>query len=1441
MKLKRYSYMMLIFLVCMISISAISAADGPSIATDDANKIINDNNNQELVLEENGLSTNTILKEKLSNTALEDKLSTNTALEEKLSTNAVLEESDLSIASLEDKLSANTSLEDKNYNIEKPQLKENSPGTFLDLNYLINEDETTSHNTTITLDRDYIGGELCIKIDRPLLIDGQGHTLNASRKNRFFHITSENVILKNITFTNGNSTDYGGALYWQGDNGKIINCNFIDNIAKKYGGAIFWGDDEYEYTADQTIAKNGIIINSNFISNKVNIEKAEVWENGGGGEGGAVYWYANNGTICNSYFYNNCANGQGGAITWKGNNGTICNNTKFTANSVGDSGGAIFWRGDNGTIRDNCEFNNNLAYGLSSDSISKGGGAIFSHGQDINISNCSFMDNNVSCEKQLDKGGGAIYAEIYASISDCLFIRNSAGYYGGAIHLFRSGDVYRNIFINNSAEYGKTIVLRGMGHANIINNIILNKTSAIYWNESAYTIEANWFGNNATEYSDPYEYSQTWLFLNATANPYPAPFNSPTEVRFKLWLYNKNSKKVTEYDNSLLPSIQLSLSPTKGSINKETAGLDEPINYTANSIGTGSLSGKMEWITDSIFFEIANDPKLELSLDSSEINYGDKIILHLGYADGATGTVNINFKGNAHEKTIESIPLNKTITITESLLPDEYVVTAFYSGDSQFSSATKTADGKLKIDSKDPNMTVTSYDLYANDTNGVMFSIKLDKDATGKIFITEDMEREINLTEGTIKDGKRIIEIRNNNYELGNYYVAFRYPGDGIFSGFETTATSKIKVIETKITPQKKEISLMIGEKSKINYTISPSNAVGDVTFTSNDTSVIKINKNGNIEAIAKGQATITIKFSGSKNYAPSNASVMVMAGKENAVLTAQNITVTYNAEGYLKATLKNSENKSISGAILTVDLANKKNYTTDSNGEIKVPTKSLAAGDYTAKIVFEGNANYLQANTTAKVTIKKDSPKLTANNISNIYNTTDYLIVSLKDNKSRAISGAELTVYLNGTRTYKTDSKGQIKIPTKDLLPTRYVAKINFAGNKNYTEASASASIIISKIDTSINATDVSTTYNVNKDITVSLKDVAGNPLSGLKISVDLDGVKNYTTDSNGQAKVPTINVTAKTYNAKISFEGNPIYNASSTTAKVTIDKESSKISATNVSTKYGVNKNMLVTLKDSKGNPIRGAKVSVVIDKKKDYTTDSNGQVNVSTKDVIPGNYKATVTFAGNDNYTSSSISASVVIKRIKTSLNYTDMNTIAFDSKIEGRIGENFNFQLLDENGKPISGKMMFIGFNGVKYNRTSNETGWAKLQINLKYANHYTFAIAFLGDDYYSGSFSVALISVSEQTPSLTAESKTYKASAKTKELTATLKSYKGTAIPGKRITFTVNGKLYSANTNSNGIATVKVSLNQKGTYSFTAQYAGDSTYKKISKSGKLTIK
>lgn len=193
-----------------------------------------------------------------------------------------------------------------------------------------------------------------------------------------------------------------------------------------------------------------------------------------------------------------------------------------------------------------------------------------------------------------------------------------------------------------------------------------------------------------------------------------------------------------------------------------------------------------------------------------------------------------------------------------------------------------------------------------------------------------------------------------------------------------------------------------------------------------------------------------------------------------------------------------------------------------------------------------------------------------------------------------------------------------------------------------------------------------------------------------------------------------------------------------------------------------------------------------------------------------------------------------------RNKSAIEYENMTTTAVDTSVDGRAGKYFSIRLKDENGVALANKHIQIGFNGQVYDRTTDKNGQAKLQINLKAAGTYTFAVCFLGDDEFNGSFVVAKIVVNKQKPVISISNYNYKATAKSKKISISLKSASKKALKNKTVKLVLNGKTYTAKTNSKGVATINVSLSKKGTYSFTVKYAGDNTYAAVSKNAKLVI-
>lgn len=202
--------------------------------------------------------------------------------------------------------------------------------------------------------------------------------------------------------------------------------------------------------------------------------------------------------------------------------------------------------------------------------------------------------------------------------------------------------------------------------------------------------------------------------------------------------------------------------------------------------------------------------------------------------------------------------------------------------------------------------------------------------------------------------------------------------------------------------------------------------------------------------------------------------------------------------------------------------------------------------------------------------------------------------------------------------------------------------------------------------------------------------------------------------------------------------------------------------------------------------------------------------------------------------------SIIPDAATSRNKSALISKDMTTTTVYSK-DGKIGKYFTIRLTDSNSKALADKRVVINFNGKNYYKTTDKNGCVKIQINLEKKGTYSIVCCFLGDDKYDASFKSFKIKANPVKPKLKVANKKFKLKSNKKTLKAKFLSPKGKAVKGKKISFKINGKTYSAKTNSKGIAAVKVKLNKRKTYKFTAKFAGDKTFKAISIKGKAVVK
>ena len=165
----------------------------------------------------------------------------------------------------------------------------------------------------------------------------------------------------------------------------------------------------------------------------------------------------------------------------------------------------------------------------------------------------------------------------------------------------------------------------------------------------------------------------------------------------------------------------------------------------------------------------------------------------------------------------------------------------------------------------------------------------------------------------------------------------------------------------------------------------------------------------------------------------------------------------------------------------------------------------------------------------------------------------------------------------------------------------------------------------------------------------------------------------------------------------------------------KDTPSQLNTKIESKNVTTYYKENSELVAYLKDSNNQPLHGKKVSISINNKiYDRISDNEGKVTLKLN-LKPGNYAVSFKFAGDENYTASSINT--IVKVSKSSLKITTKN---FKTYFES--GFYFKAKVINKITKnPVQGvKVAFKVLNNNRYKTywaTTDVNGIAKLKKNL----------------------------------------------------------------------------------------------------------------------------
>ena len=1058
-----------------------------------------------------------------------------------------------------------------------------------------------------------------------------------------------------------------------GNNVTLKNINFINGNAS-YGGAIFWNNGD-----------NGNIINCLFENNeaydggaiyfkgKNGIINESDFKNNKAHYNGAVYMNSVQGTVINCIFINNIANDSAGALGWvRKENGTIVK-SKFINNSA-PRGGAIYLNNCNNFFIDESSFENNTA--------SKDGGAIYwDSGNEGRIINSSFINNKANGH------GGAIFSNDTdnGNITGCLFNNNKA-YDGGAIYFEGHNAIIKESnFTNNAADnesgYSGAVFIDG-NNLTIIQSEFINNSAhyegAMNANGENITIVNSRFESNKAESGIVAIYADSSIideceFMNNCAEVYVGISNlgETMTINNSYFINNTAERSTRVIRNSMYATTIITNCVFENNTGNEG-------NYSIdNNYGTIHLYNNTINTNSSEIYNYGGNitsPCTAIALENKTITVavGEKTTLTAIITDD---------NGNMIEEAYYVY-----FKINDELIESTYnPKTSRYEAEYTFSTVGSVQVGIAcpSINLSVQNGTCIAYSTFAD------LVAELNKCQNNTFELTRDYiyehAKDANYTEGIVID-KADFTIDGQGHTID---------GSGLARIFYITADNVTL----------KNINFINGNASyggAIYWESGSNSQIINCIFKNNVAS-----KSGGANFFNAGLTNVLISGEFIDNVAESGS-----GGANFFMESVTNVTIIGDYSHNMANSNCNGSDKTGSGG------ANCFNKTMDN---------VIISGNYTDNMGYRGGANYFYSD-GCNVSILGDYKNNTGllfgganyfmNSQTNINVIGDYI-----NNKATNRGGANYFNKFTKDGIISGDYINNTAVEGSAIFLNRKMENVSIFGNLIDNQAN-SAVYLGYKVDSTLAVNDMVFDYGSTGVTEVSFAGAAGVTASVIYQPDAVVVVNNNTIMVYGlDVGTYILSVTTITDDE----EHDPV----TKTARITVNKLETEISASEVITVYNDDKYLVATLKDIDGKPMEGVDILIELDGLKYLTTDKNGQVKLSTMGLVPKTYTATILFAGNRNYASSAADVKVTVKKATPKLTAKKKT---FKVKLKTK---KYAVTLKDNMGKAINNVEVTLKIKGKAITAKTNKKGKVTFKIKtLKKKGKYSATVTFKGNSYYN---------------------------------------------------------------------------------------------------------
>ena len=1131
---------------------------------------------------------------------------------------------------------------------ESTNLSANLEGTFTDL-----ANEIANANGELKLTKNYVydsskdsNYKNGITINKEITINGRGFVVDGNNNARAFNISCGNVIIRNIEFTNCHSSNYGGAVYWNGENGNLFDCNFIDCISSNYGGAVYWN------------GVNGSLFYCNFIDCYSSGNSRSTYH------GGAVYWNGVNGSLFNCEFRNCKLLGSCDFSGYKSGNsqsGSSYTNCHCTAYGFTYSrGGAVYWNGNNGALY-NCDFIDCYSYSYcyteatstyyysysgysTTDTISSEVksysycyGGVYWAGNDGSLSNSNFINSSYTYRSDFNKGvrssswakaisnanstslGGAVYWNgNNGNLFDCNFIKsNSSSSHGSA-----------NTYLGGSSSYGGVIYWNG-NVGGLFNCNFLNPTSdynvgykrTVYWCGDEGSLFNCSFDGNCYNY-------ENYCTKSSISTVYPvmlihtSTINNDDRIvifectqlvnNISVTLYNVTDRKILfdEFEISsenLISSLNLN--------NLEEGEYQIVLMYAGDNFYSKTSTND--------FFKIGKNPSYEVTISDGVVEGGSAII-NVTLNEDATGKIRI---------TLSNYTFTNDLVNGKTSFNIPYVVGGIntykikYGGDENYNPFYITDTFKVLFKSN------ISLNLKENNVFGgnISFTYAITPNCTGIISIFVDNEFKTNISVDE--------QFELDDIPAGKHNITVIYNGDDYY------VTSKNSTI---LTVSKADPSIKVNS-SNIPGTVSfevilNEKATGNVNVTINSDSYYGNLTDGKVNIIIPnlnaGTYPARVYYNGDNNYNARiyDATVTINKIPTTVVGTADDITYSQNAIINVRG--------SVEGVVVVKIGENYiNNISVMANTLTPISFENIPNGKHDIAITLKPtNTNYAESTYNTEFTVSKKQTSVMANVEDITYSENSIINVKASIDGIAVVKIDE--TYINNVNVIANTI---VPVSFKNIPAGKHDVRITLKPtNTNYDESTYNTEFSVSLKETLIRLDVVDSVYG--KDVIVN---VTASEDGKIIIKIG-DITKEKTVFANTVTKINFGVLAVNSYDVIVSFDAGDNYKLSSGEGKIIVSPAEAKITDIRANNNiYG--ENTTITVKTNVGG-ILTVKINNIV---KTFNIDANKLTSFDLGKYDVNNYNIDLTLDAGANYTQATGNTKVTItpKQTTVSLDAND----------------------------------------------------------------------------------------------------------------------------------------------------------------------------------------